>query len=139
MTLENAQIILCDFGYDNIDKLIQKSLQTAFKEEGYIFSVFSLLEGHISLNKLNIEEYRENGLDIFIYSPEKKVITLENVKDYDAINKIIDNMDLSEMLNYSDELYKHKIKKDIKHMISSYIISNDIIKSEIVDYISDNI
>lgn len=139
MTLEKAQIILCDYGYDNIDKLIQKSLQTAFKEEGYIFSVYSILEGHISLNKLNIEEYRDNELAIFIYSPAKKAITLDNAKDYDVIHNIIDNMDLSEMLNYTDELYKHKIKKDIKHMISSHIISNDIIRNEIVDYISGNI
>ena len=47
MTLMNAQKILCDFGYDNMYKLILESLHISFNKEKHQFRAFSIFEGQL--------------------------------------------------------------------------------------------
>ena len=142
MTLMNAQKIICDFGYENMDKLILESLHTSFNKEKHEFRAFSIFEGQLSLNKININEYKENPLIQFIYVPINKVVTIENFGEYDIRNIISNNIDMNKIVDIKDELAVRRMKKEvcgIKDMLIEYMMMNEDINTQIVSYIVENI
>ncbi|MBC5995275.1 hypothetical protein H8923_00755 [Romboutsia hominis] len=142
MTELNAQKILCDLGYDNIDKLIKESIEISFNKLKYKFRAFSILEGQLSLNKLNLSEYNENPFIKFVYLPENKVATIDTFAEYDVRKIISNNIDISKMVESDNELGIYRMKKELcgmNDMLIEYMTVTDHIKEEIVNYILSKI
>lgn len=131
MNLITAQKLMCDFGYENIDKLIKEYIEKSFNLENHKFGVFELFEGYKSINKISIHSYKDDPTAMFVYAPNSKVITIDNLDDYLVSHIIASNVDIKKIVNTGDELLARRIKYDIECMLNEHISTSDIIKDEI--------
>lgn len=139
MHLITAQKLMCDFGYENIDKLIKDSIEKSFNLENHKFGVFQLFEGYKSINKISIHSYKDDPIAMFVYAPNSKVVTIDNLDNYLVSNIIASNVDIKAIINTGDELLARRIKEDLECMLNEYIATSDMIKEEIFKHINNNI